>query len=127
LSVRKKLFVPPVVLSRDSLVPLHTQIYRQVAQAIRSGAIHSNARLPSSRTLARLLQVSRNTVLSAYEQLVAYGHLRGERGAAMYVCSRMPAEPSWFSLRRAIRAASYPARVHTLADPDGNPLYIVAS
>jgi DNA-binding transcriptional regulator YhcF (GntR family) len=122
---RPELFVPPVVLDRASAIPLYRQIYRQIAQAILGGAIHREARLPSTRVMARLLRVSRNTVLAAYEDLAADDLVRGERGAGVRV-HRGAAAPDMtlYGLRRVIRAASYPARVVTLADPDGNPFYI---
>jgi len=102
-------------------MPLHRQIHRQIAQAIRSGAIQYEARLPSTRIMARLLAVSRNTVLAAYEDLAADGLVQGERGAGMRVNGTATAS---FGLRHVIRAARYPARVLSTADPDGNPLYI---
>lgn len=125
MSRRAKLFVPSIVLDKTSAVPLHRQIHGQIAQAIRSGAVPSGARLPSSRVLARLLGVSRNTVLAAFDSLAADDLLRGERGAAMRVQNGVVTpEVTWFGLRQVIRAAGYPARVVTLADPDGNPIYL---
>jgi DNA-binding GntR family transcriptional regulator len=121
----RKLFMPSIALDKASMAPLHRQIYAQVAQAIRGGAIPGGARLPSSRTMARMLGVSRNTVLAAFDDLAADDLLRGERGAGMWVRNGAPApEVTWFGLRRVIRASGYPARVVSLADPDGNPIYL---
>jgi DNA-binding transcriptional regulator YhcF (GntR family) len=114
-------YVPEIGLERDSKVPLHRQIHRQIARAIRGGAVHNDARLPSTRVMAKLLDVSRNTVLAAYDDLAADGLLRGERGAGMRVNSTAKAS---LGLRHVIRAAGYPARVLALTDPDGNPLLI---
>jgi DNA-binding GntR family transcriptional regulator len=119
-------FVPPIDLDRASGIAVHRQIYLQIAQAIRSGAIAQGARLPATRLMARLLQVSRNTILAAYDDLAADNLIRGKRGAGMWVNGDTPMELSWFGLRQVIRAAGYPARILTLADPDGNPLYIRA-
>ena len=58
---QRDLFLPPIALDRTSSSPLHLQVVRQIAHAIRNGA-SSGSRLPSSRVLARLLGVSRNTV-----------------------------------------------------------------
>ena len=128
---RREFFVPPIVLERVVLdraarVPLQRQIYRQIAGAIRSGAIQCDARLPSTRVMARLLGVSRNTVLAAYDDLAADGLVRGERGAGMRVVGTgtQLRGLTWFGLRDVIRAAGYPARVLALEDADGNPLYI---
>ena len=118
---RLKLFVPPIALDRASGIPLHRQIHRQIAQAIRSGAVEYEARLPSTRVMAGLLCVSRNTVLAAYEDLAAEDLVRGEHGSGMRITRR---NEKIFGLRQVIRAAGYPARVLALTDPDGNPLYI---
>ena len=120
-----KVFVPSVTLDKMSEVPLSRQIYGQIARSIRGGNIPGGARLPSSRMMARLLGVSRNTVLAAFDDLAADDLLRGEKGAGMRVRNGAPpAEVTWFGLKQVIRAAGYPARVVELTDPDGNPIYL---
>jgi DNA-binding GntR family transcriptional regulator len=122
---RGKVFLPPIALDKTSEAPLSRQIYGQIARSIRSGQIPSGSRLPSSRVMARLLGVSRNTVLAAFDDLAADDLLRGEKGAGMRVRNGAPApEVTWFGLKQVIRAAGYPARVVELADPDGNPIYL---
>jgi DNA-binding GntR family transcriptional regulator len=129
VSRRREFFVPTIGLDRTGTVPLHRQIYREIARAIRGGGIPSGARLPSTRVLARQLRISRNTVLAAYDDLAAEDLIRGERGAGMRVVGAGPGSAqcggmTWLGLRRVIRAAAYPARVLAFEDPDGNPLYI---
>lgn len=127
MSRRPEFFVPEIVLDKASRVPLYGQIYRQIAGAIRSGTIHYGTRLPSTRVMARLLGVSRNTVLAAYDDLAADDLVRGERGAGMRVNGAAQLDgsgPTWFRLRDVIRASGFPARVLALEDPDGNPLKI---
>ena len=122
---RPKSFLPPITLDRASDLPLHRQIYAQIAAAIREGGIPAGARLPSSRTLARLLGVSRNTVLAAFDALASDDLLRGQHGAGMRVQNGAAApEVTWSGLKQVIRAAGYPARVVRLSDPDGNPIYL---
>jgi GntR family transcriptional regulator/MocR family aminotransferase len=58
--------------------PKYKQIYEQLKLYIEQGDILTNEQLPSIRQLADSLQVSRNTTLTAYEQLVAEGYIRGE-------------------------------------------------
>lgn len=121
----RQLFVPPIELDRASEVPLHVQIYRQIGQAIRGGVVPGAARLPSTRVMAKLLGVSRNTVLAAYEELAADDLVRAERGSGMRVHQPAAApEPTLYGLRQVIRAAGYPAKVLALEDADGNPLYL---
>jgi GntR family transcriptional regulator/MocR family aminotransferase len=79
-------------------------------------------RLPSTRSLARTLGVSRNTVITAYEELVTRGLIRSRPGAGMYVF--VPVGPSDFKLKAVMREAQYPSRTIALQDPDGNPLCV---
>jgi DNA-binding GntR family transcriptional regulator len=75
--------------------------------------------------MARLLGVSRNTVLAAYDDLAADDLVCGETGAGMRVSGSAPARNGMlFGLGHVIRAANYPARTLALADPDGNPIYV---
>lgn len=124
MSRRRELCVPPIELDRTSKVPLHRQIYQQIARAIRCDAIDGRARLPATRMMAKLLGVSRNTVLVAYDELAAADLIRGERGAGMWVNGGAAVDVTRLNLRQTIRAAGYPARILTLADPDGNALYL---
>jgi DNA-binding transcriptional regulator YhcF (GntR family) len=119
---RRDFVVPSIALDEASRVPLSCQIRQQIANAIRSGAISRGARLPSTRWMARLLRVSRNTVFTAYGELVADDLIRGERGAGMRVVAAAPC-PAGLGLRQVVREAHYPAKVFHLVDPDGNPLY----
>ena len=122
---RSDFMVPQVRLDKGCGLPAREQLRRQIAEAIRSGALSPGARIPSSRLMARLLQVSRNTVLSAYDDLVAEALLEPERGAGMRVGCGAPGRGlSLFGLRSVIRAAHFPARVLRFADPDGNSLYL---
>jgi len=122
---RGEFFVPPIVLDKKSGVALRQQIYSQTASAIRAGLMRAGTRLPSTRLMAKLLNVSRNTVLAAYDDLAADDLVRGQRGSGMRVSRSTPAPGmSLFGLKRAIRAAGYPARAVSLEDLDGNPLYI---
>lgn len=63
-------------LKNDS--PKYKQIYEQFKLWIEGGDILPDEQLPPIRQLADSLHVSRNTTLTAYEQLVAEGYIRGE-------------------------------------------------
>jgi GntR family transcriptional regulator/MocR family aminotransferase len=70
------------MLQLDGTGPLHRQIYRAFRNEILSGTLAPGERIPSTRALADLLKVSRNTAVSAYEQLLAEGYLETRLGAA---------------------------------------------
>ncbi|GAA2138160.1 MocR-like pyridoxine biosynthesis transcription factor PdxR [Actinomadura napierensis] len=59
---------------------LAAQIAAGFRAAVRSGRLSAGTRLPSSRDLARDLEVSRGVVVAAYEQLTAEGFLIARRG-----------------------------------------------
>ena len=112
--------MPEIILDRISDVALHRQIQRQIAEGIRSGRV--DGLLPSTRMLARILRVSRNTVLTAYEELVADGLIRGRQGAGIRVNG--PDNVAAPHSRRVLREAQYPERTARLEDCDGNPLLL---
>ena len=60
-----------LVMELDSrgIRPLYEQIYNYIKEEIRSGKLLYQEKLPSTRSLAEYLQVSRSTVDLAYEQV----------------------------------------------------------
>jgi GntR family transcriptional regulator/MocR family aminotransferase len=68
-------------LASDPVVTLHRQIHERIRGTILSGGLAPGTRLPSSRTLAADLRVSRNTVETAFTQLEAEGFLIRRVGA----------------------------------------------
>ena len=67
-------------LKREDEPPLHRQLADGLRDKILTGRIRPGARLPSTRGLSLELGVSRNTVISAYDQLVSEGFLQGRSG-----------------------------------------------
>ncbi len=79
-----------LALERMHETPLHRQIYDQVRDAILSGRLAPGAKLPSSRALAQDQGISRNTVISAYDQLFAEGYVEGRTGSGTRVSEVLP-------------------------------------
>jgi DNA-binding transcriptional MocR family regulator len=71
-----------IVLQLDGMGPLYRQICRAFRNDILTRALPPGERVPSTRALAGLLKVSRNTAVLAYEQLLAEGYLETRVGAA---------------------------------------------
>ncbi len=89
---------------------LYQQVYAGLRQAILSGQLGAGVRLPSTRDLAAGLAVSRNTVLAAFEQLVAEGYLESRVGDGTYVSPSLPDELALVRRReRQTRTAKEPA------------------
>jgi GntR family transcriptional regulator/MocR family aminotransferase len=70
--------------------PLYQQLYAQLRESILSGELKGGMQLPSTRALASELNVSRNTILSAYRQLLAEGYLESLLGSGTYVARMLP-------------------------------------
>ncbi|MBV9270086.1 MAG: winged helix-turn-helix transcriptional regulator [Candidatus Eremiobacteraeota bacterium] len=117
--------VPYIVLNRGAREPLYRQIVRQITGAIADNTLGAEARLPSSRSLARILRVSRNTVVTAYSELIANALIRATRGAGVRVNGAAPLSGMPLAgMRGLIEAAHFPATVLQFQDFDANALYI---
>jgi GntR family transcriptional regulator / MocR family aminotransferase len=81
-----------LAVDRSSIVPLHRQVCAALRDAILSGRLRAGARLPSTRTLADDLGLSRTTVFNAFDQLLAEGYLQGRQGSGTYVAEELVAE-----------------------------------
>ena len=66
-------------------LPLQARLRLAVVQAILDGRLSSGAALPSSRELAALLGLSRNTVTSSYQQLMDEGFLEARPRSGVFV------------------------------------------
>ena len=62
-------------LQPDSPRALYEQIYEYIRKDIADGKISPGEKLPSTRFMAKNLQISRSTVELAYEQLTAEGYI----------------------------------------------------
>ncbi|HEY8835464.1 MAG TPA: GntR family transcriptional regulator, partial [Chthoniobacterales bacterium] len=78
-------------LERAAAEPLHQQLYRQIRDELASGNFSDRSwRLPSSRSLAARLGVSRETVDLALSKLHAEGYLRSQVGSGTFVAKPLP-------------------------------------
>ena len=81
---------PVVTVDRNSSQPLHLQVYRSLRNAIAIGVLRPGQRVPSSRAMSTELNVSRITILEAYEQLLAEGYFKSRKGAGTFVSGSLP-------------------------------------
>ncbi|MET4806852.1 PLP-dependent aminotransferase family protein [Limibacillus sp. MBR-115] len=128
--------------------PVYQRLYLALREAVLEGRLPPGSRLPSSRALAEELACSRNTVVTAFDQLHAEGYLDRQVGAGSFVSKILPEEllvarpqpsnnarkavaPRSLSPRGAVLAASRPlaavaqarhrAFLPGLADPEHFP------
>ena len=69
--------------------PVSGAMYGQIRDGILEGRLRPGSALPSSRELARSLEVSRNTVVAVYERLRAEGFVKTRIGAGTFVSDRV--------------------------------------
>lgn len=93
-------------LDRSAATPLFRQLYAAVKDAVLRGTLSAGMRLPPTRELCRLMGVSRQTVLSAWDQLMAEGYLSGTVGKGTFIGSLLPAGAKTPAPRGLMRALS---------------------
>ncbi|MFC3682309.1 MocR-like pyridoxine biosynthesis transcription factor PdxR [Hydrogenophaga luteola] len=77
-------------LGAQDALPLHRQLYEALRRAMLDGKLGPGERLPSSRDLAQDLDLSRNTVVAAINQLSVEGYLVSRVGSGTYVNESVP-------------------------------------
>lgn len=82
----KQLFpLDSIRLEPGASEPLHRQLYWALRKMIENAQLAPGFELPSTRTMAADLAVARNTVVTAYDQLIAEGFLVGRQSARSVV------------------------------------------
>ena len=74
-----------IAFNLASKSPLYEQIYQYIKNEIKEGILVPGTRIPSTRALAKHLEVSRSTVELAYEQLLSEGYIESEPCKGYYV------------------------------------------
>jgi GntR family transcriptional regulator/MocR family aminotransferase len=77
-------------LGTQDTLPLHRQLYESLRRSILEGKLPAGDRLPSSRDLAQDLELSRNTVVAAINQLSVEGYLVSRVGSGTFVNDNVP-------------------------------------
>lgn len=86
-------------LKRTPTISIQAQIREMLVSSILSGQLPRGSALPSCRKMSKLLRVSRNTVVLAYQGLVDDGYLTARERSGFYVSreifeGRLPPERS---------------------------------
>ena len=101
-------------LDLDKQGTLYEQIARALKQAILEGELVAGSRLPSTRTLATALRVSRKPVIEAYELLCAEQVAVARTGSGTRVARLTPRPRVAREAPRAKPASRYVERARTL-------------
>lgn len=66
------------------------QVYQAIRQAILNGRLAAGSKVPSSRALAEMMAISRNSVIAGFERLTDEGYLVVRQGAGTFVAKSIP-------------------------------------
>jgi len=93
-----------LTLDSTAELPIFLRIARAISNEIRRHRLRPGDPLPGSRTLARALQVHRNTILAAYTELVQEGWIETKQAGGTFVSRTLPdARPRRVAGMRASR------------------------
>jgi len=101
------------LVSSGSHGELWRWLYTELRAAILDGRLRPGSRLPSTRSLAVQYQLSRGTVIAAFDQLQAEGYTHTQVGSGTFVASGLPDPP--LSSPRAKPALTLPPSTATLS------------
>ena len=104
----------PAALARGR--PIYRQLVEVLERGIAQGLMPQGFRLPAERDLARVVRISRTTVVSAYRELEARGLVRGYVGRGTFVSARPDPGSAPFAWRGKVAAAALQSTDSTVRD-----------
>ncbi|MFC5447370.1 MocR-like pyridoxine biosynthesis transcription factor PdxR [Paenibacillus aestuarii] len=100
----------------------YTALYHALHDAIVEGKLASPMKLPSSRELADLYEVSRGTVNQVYDMLIAEGYLTAEVGKGTFVAYRGGMEERDKRSEKPLKLSKWAQRIWTQDDAVDAPM-----
>lgn len=65
--------------------PIYIQIEKHIIDGIKNGELKKDSKLPSTREVSKFLNISRNSVISAYEKLESEGIIITKKGIGTFI------------------------------------------
>jgi GntR family transcriptional regulator/MocR family aminotransferase len=117
-----------IQIQKDSQTPVYLQVAGAISMEIKRGRIGPGIQLPGSRQLAGSLNIHRQTIVRAYQELEAQGWIELRPSQGTFTSRELPeAKPRRLAEGKPTPTA-YPAEtgytvpVNTWIKPPGNPL-----
>jgi GntR family transcriptional regulator/MocR family aminotransferase len=82
-----------IQVDRHAAVTLYIQVCNSFISLITNGTLQPSDLLPSSRVLADLIGINRNTVKLSYEELISQGWAESIERKGVFVLSKLPVRP----------------------------------
>jgi GntR family transcriptional regulator/MocR family aminotransferase len=80
----------PLKVSPQQKMTLQSQVFDQIRRMILDGRLRSGDFLPTTRTLSEQIGISRNTIVLAYERLMAEGYIQTRPYVGTFVSAEIP-------------------------------------
>ena len=87
--------------------PIYLQIENYIKNIIEDGMVVNNGKLPATRELGKLLNVSRNSVITAYENLECEGVVYTIKGKGTFISTKKSIEEGGWKVTWEERTNSY--------------------
>lgn len=78
-----------IVVNKKCGIPIYIQVKEQIMKLIKEGILKVGSKMPTERELSQELNVSRNTVSTAYKQLEISGVLKSIQGKGTFVAEEV--------------------------------------
>ncbi|WP_346894478.1 PLP-dependent aminotransferase family protein [Clostridium sp. UBA7503] len=72
-----------LIINKDE--PIYMQLETHIINGIKKGELKKDSKLPSTREASKLLNISRNSVIAAYEELESKGIITTKRGVGTFI------------------------------------------
>ena len=72
-----------LIINKDE--PIYIQLETHIIYGIKKGELKKDSKLPSTREASKLLNISRNSVIAAYEELESKGIITTKRGIGTFI------------------------------------------
>lgn len=82
-----------ILINRSSEISIYMQISNQLINAIQRGVLPFGIKLPGTRALSIILQVHRNTIVAAYDELFAQGWVESLPNKGTFVIGKNQEKP----------------------------------
>tara|TARA_R110002096_G_C14660704_1_gene727763 strand:+ start:18726 stop:20204 length:1479 start_codon:yes stop_codon:yes gene_type:complete len=92
---------------KDAYKNIYINLYNALKEAIITKALNENIKLPPSRILAKDLEVSRSTILKAYDLLVLEKYVKSIPGSGYYIAASKNKKVQ-YNLNTQIEIGKYP-------------------
>lgn len=78
--------------------PVYIQLERHIINGVKKGELKKDSKLPSTREVSKFLNISRNSVISAYEELESKGIIITKRGIGTFILLESESESYEYSV-----------------------------